>query len=118
MERYPLDQVALYRRKAASAGSVSEIIANTHKIHMWQRISRLVKKIQDLEAVSELILNGQEQALRMFWREEDKTRNELIAIARDLHVKNYGKLTKKELKLEIDRYQRDKIVRQRFERKS
>lgn len=99
--------------------SVSEVIRCHEQINLWQRIGRLALKVKDIDSpdVRNMIFNGDEDALRRRWREEDKTRAQLLAIAREMNVRNYGKLTKKELKIEIGRYQRDQITRQRFERK-
>lgn len=145
LKKYPTEQVAYWRRiltmaerhhgamgtlshdqdedelrEAIKKGykfSTSEVIRCNENINLWQRISRLVAKIKDLSGAECMILNGWEDELRMYWRAEDKTRVQLLAEARSLNVRNYGKLTKKELKVEIARYQRDKITRQRFERK-
>jgi len=96
--------------------STSEVLRCHEALTSWQRITRLVMKIPQLELVENLVLSGQEDLLKIEWRKQTKTRSQLLAEARSLNVKNYGTLTKKELEVEIERYKRDKITRQRHER--
>lgn len=96
----------------------SEKIRCSNNISLWYRIERLLPKIGDPLPVADLIVRGDEDGLRKYYRTVNKTREQLIEEARNLNVPYYGRLTKKELKRAIEHYQKNQVVRQKFERKA
>ena len=86
------------------------------EISRWQKVVRLVAKFDDLEPHRQLIEAGDFEGLKKAWRENDPMIVDLIKEARRLNVRNYGLLTKKELKIEIERYKRGEVTRRKFEK--
>lgn len=114
------DELEQELRDCVSRGlkfATSEVIRCHEEVSKWRRIDRLVKRFESLEAISEFILSGCEDCIRRAWYEQNRTREQLVNEARKLNVINYGKLTKKELLIAIEHYKRDKVHRQKFERK-
>lgn len=96
----------------------SEKLRCSDNVCLWYRIERLVSKIEDLPAIADLIIQGDELGIRSYYRQQNKTRNQLVEEARSLNVPYYGRLTKKELQKAIQYYKKYQVTRQKFEREA
>lgn len=85
LERYPLDQVT-----------------------KWRRINNLIRNVEDILDIEEAILEGDEEAIRDYIKQGKTTRNELVRKAQIIGIKNYGRLTKKQLSDAIGITERNK----------
>lgn len=86
------------------------------QIKKWRRINNLLKNCSGLLEIEHHILNGDEEDIRAFVKSQEETRQGLILKAKELVIKNYGHMTKEELINAINRYERNQISRQKYER--
>lgn len=93
LEKYPLQQIAL-----------------------WRRINNLIKNCNNIMDLEQYILDGDEESIRQIVKIGKETRASLLKKAKEMKVKYYGRLTKEELVNAISSFEKNKTARQKYER--
>lgn len=82
----------------------------------WLRIRRLIKRVENVFDVEDLLLDGNEYGIRAFVKKVNPTKKELVSKAKNMNIPYYGWLSKKELINAIRDAEKNQTTRQKFER--